>query len=177
VIVIKFCQTNHDAAPHNAESHAFVAKANYAECRVGSETHEVSPIDLNLEARVAIGGHSIALDQWKIESCTFPVLIAASLQIYFAGDQADARDARFDVILIRFIVSGPGNNRGCKKCQEENQDRWRDWSGRTHSYAPFSNSSGLHSFEDLARRTRRRADSKNRALALELSRLTEIHTC
>jgi hypothetical protein len=64
--MIKPCQTNHDAALHNAERHAFVAQGNYAEYCVGSETHEVSPIDLDLEARLAVSRDRVSLDQWKI---------------------------------------------------------------------------------------------------------------
>jgi hypothetical protein len=61
---------------------------------------------LNLETGVSICGHRIALNEREVEAGSLPVGVSFSFETYVAGDQADAYDAIFYIVFIRFLLSG-----------------------------------------------------------------------
>jgi hypothetical protein len=61
---------------------------------------------LDFKSRVSICCERITLDERKIEAGSFPVFIALSFQSDLTGDQANAHDAIFYIVLICFIFSG-----------------------------------------------------------------------
>jgi hypothetical protein len=61
---------------------------------------------LDFKSRVSICCEGITLDEGKIETGFFPVFIALSFQTDLTGDQADAHDAIFYIVVICFIFRG-----------------------------------------------------------------------
>jgi hypothetical protein len=122
MLAIKLKQADGCCALDNTKRNAFVAKRNDLHSRARGKAYEVARIKLYFESRFTISRESVPLDQWKIETCAFPISVVLSFEADLTGDQTDAHDSRFHVVLIRFIVGGAycygGSNKGKEK--EEN---------------------------------------------------------
>jgi hypothetical protein len=77
---------------------------------------------LDFKSRVSICCEGITLDERKIEAGAFPVFIALSFQTDLTGDQADAHDAIFYIVVIGFIFSGSYNCLDREEGQEEEKN-------------------------------------------------------
>jgi hypothetical protein len=105
---IKLDQSNDGCAFEHTQRDAFVTECDDAERRSGRESHEVSRVDLDFHAAVFVSGYSVALDKRIVQPSAFPVLITVALEVHFPGDQTDAHDPSFYVVVVGFvgIVSG-----------------------------------------------------------------------
>jgi len=91
--------------------------------RVWGKAYEVARIKLYFESRFAICRQGVPLDQWKIETGAFPISVALSFEADLTGDQTDAHDSGFHVVLIRFIVGGANCYGGRNNGEEEEKNR------------------------------------------------------
>jgi len=122
MLAIKFNQSDSRCALDNTEGNAFVAKRHDLQSRVWGKAYEVARIKLYFESRFAISREGVALDQWKIEPCALPISVVPSFEAYVTGDQTDAHDSRFHVVLICFIVGGAYCYGDSNEGQEEEEN-------------------------------------------------------
>jgi hypothetical protein len=114
VIAIKPCQAYRRRAFNYAQRYTLVAQGDDLQNGVCPKPHEVSSIDLNLEARIAISRHGVALDKREIKPRTLPVGVPAALEIYLTGNQTNAHYARLNVVILAIvsIICGARDNGG-----------------------------------------------------------------
>jgi hypothetical protein len=116
MLTIKLNQSDGCCALDNTKRNTFVAKCDDLHSRARRKAYKVAGIKLYFESRFAIGREGVTLDQWKIETGTFPISVVLSFEADLTGDQTDPHDSGFHVVLIRFIVGGTycygGRNNG-----------------------------------------------------------------
>jgi hypothetical protein len=103
-IAIKLHEPHKRGALDHTERHALIAQGDDAQRCRGREAHEVASVDLYFHAAVFVGGDGVALDQRIIQAHAFPILITLALEARFAGDQTDADDPIFHVVVIGVVV-------------------------------------------------------------------------
>jgi hypothetical protein len=59
---------------------------------------------LYFHAAVFVGGDGVAFDQRVIQARAFPVLITLALEAHVPGDQTDADDPIFHVVIIGLVI-------------------------------------------------------------------------
>jgi hypothetical protein len=104
VFGVEFCQSHCGHSFNDTERDSFVAQRDDTQHGVCRKAHEVSRIDLYLEAAILAGRDGVALDQRVIEPDALPVLVAAAFQVDFAVDQTRAHNAGFNVVFVGRVV-------------------------------------------------------------------------
>lgn len=101
---IKLGETNRERPLDHAERSALIAQRDHAHHGVFREPNEVTRVELQFEPAVFRGSEGVAFDDRVIQLNAFPVFAVGSLYVRLARDQADADDARFNVVIVRLIV-------------------------------------------------------------------------